>query len=71
MEAVCHAESGGRYDAVNPTNYDGIGDYGLLQLHGQAIFDPAANVRAGHSIWLRQGYHAWSTFNSKRFELYL
>lgn len=71
MRAICMAESRGRYDAVNPVNYDGISDYGLLQLHGQAIFEPRANVAAGHSIWLRQGYQAWSVYNNSKYRQFL
>jgi hypothetical protein len=71
MAAVMQAESGCNPNAVNPYNYDGIGDYGLMQLHGQEIFDPATNVAHAYAIWQRQGYHAWSTYNSGAYLKYL
>ena len=71
MAAVMQAESNCNPNAVNPTNYDGVGDYGLMQLHGQEIFDPAQNIAHAYSIWTRQGYHAWSTYNSGAYLRYL
>lgn len=71
MEAVMQAESSCNPNAVNPTNYDGVGDYGLMQLHGQEIFDPATNVAHAYAIWQRQGYHAWSTYNNGAYLRYM
>ena len=71
MTAIMRAESSCVPDAVNRYNYDGIYDYGLLQLHGQEIYDPAANIQAGYNIWLRQGYRAWSTYNSGAYLRFL
>jgi hypothetical protein len=71
MAAVMQAESGCNPNAVNPVNYDGIGDYGLMQLHGQEIYDPSQNVAHAYSIWTRQGYHAWSTYNNGAYLRYL
>ena len=71
MAAVMQAESNCNPNAVNPTNYDGVGDYGLMQLHGQKIFNPADNVAHAYAIWQRQGYRAWSTYNNGAYLRYL
>ena len=46
MAAIMQAESGCDPNANNHGigNYDHIPDYGLLQLHGQEIYDPAINI---------------------------
>lgn len=71
MAAVMQAESNCNPNAESPPNYDGLRDYGLMQLHGQEIFDPATNVAHAYTIWQRQGYHAWSTYNSGAYLKYL
>jgi hypothetical protein len=78
MAAVMQAESTQNGIPCNPNannhgvgNYDGIPDYGLLQLHGQEIYDPAENIAHAYAIWQRQGYHAWSTFNDGAYLKYL
>ena len=70
MFAVMRAESSCDPNAINTQNYDGVYDYGLLQLHGQDILDPAANVAAAYRLWQVQGYHAWSTYNSGAYYRY-
>ena len=71
MLAIAHAESSCNPNAISPANYDGIKDYGLLQLHGQYVLDPIANIQAAYNKWLRQGYHAWSTFNNGMYLRYM
>lgn len=71
MAAVMQAESNCNPNAVNPVNYDGVGDYGLMQLHGQEIYNPADNVAHAYAIWQRQGYKAWSTYNNGAYLRYL
>lgn len=71
MAAVMQAESGCDPNAVNTQNYDGVYDYGLMQLHGQEIFDPATNIAHAYSLWTTQGYGAWSTFNNGDYLKYL
>lgn len=72
--AICQAESGGN---PNPPsngyiNYDGVSDYGLMQLHGIAIVDPALNISyAYYHKYLTQGWGAWSTYNSGKYRQYL
>jgi len=71
MYAVMQAESNCNPNAVNAKNYDGVPDYGLMQLHGQEIYDPATNVAHAYRLWTVQGYHAWSVFNSGAYNKYL
>jgi hypothetical protein len=71
MAAVMQAESNCNPNAASPPNYDGLRDYGLMQLHGQDIYDPATNVAHAYAIWQRQGYHAWSTYNNGAYLRYL
>lgn len=71
MAAVMQAESQCNPNATSPPNYDGLRDYGLMQLHGQEIYDPSQNVAHAYAIWQRQGYHAWSTYNSGAYSRYL
>lgn len=54
---------------INP---DGVSDFGLFQLHGVDILDPAQNVAyAYYHKYLTQGWEAWSTYNSGKYEQYL
>lgn len=72
--AICEAESSGNPSAVSNANInpDGIPDYGLMQLHGVAILDPAANIAyAYYHKYLTQGWGAWSTYNSGAYYKYL
>lgn len=71
MAAVMQAESNCNPNAASPPNYDGLRDYGLMQLHGQEIYDPSTNVAHAYAIWQRQGYHAWSTYSSGAYLKYL
>ncbi len=71
MTAICMAESHGNYNAIDCRNYDGKCDFGILQLHNQRIYDPKLNVEAGHRIWLRQGYEAWTSYNNGSYRQYL
>lgn len=71
--AICQAESQGNPNAISNgnINYDGIPDYGLMQLHGLDILDPAANINAAYAKYLSQGWSAWSTYNSGKYAQYL
>lgn len=71
MSAVMQAESGCNPNAISPVNYDGVRDYGLMQLHGQYILEPSQNVAAAYRLWQVQGYHAWSAYNNGSFEQFL
>lgn len=64
MLAIEKTESTCNPAAVSPVDYDGIRDYGVMQLHGNPIFDPGANIAAAYRLWQVQGYHAWSSYNS-------
>lgn len=70
MTAVMRAESSCDPYAVNTHNYDGVYDYGLLQLHGQRIYDPADNIAAAYRLWRVQGYGAWTAYNSGAYLRY-
>jgi hypothetical protein len=51
--------------AIGTASYDGVKDYGLFQLHGIDILDPAQNVAfAYYHKYLTQGWHAWSSYNN-------
>ena len=72
--AICEAESSGNSQAISNGNInaDGIPDYGLMQLHGIAILDPAQNISyAYYHKYLTQGWGAWSTYNSGAYYKYL
>jgi len=72
--AICQAESSGIASEISDPsiNYDHISDYGLMQLHGIAILDPAANISyAYYHKYLTQGWGAWSTYNSGAYYKYL
>lgn len=70
-EAICQAESGGDPTDVSPPDSDGLNDYGLFQIHGEAIFNPAANVARAYQKYIDQGWHAWSTYNSGKYLQFL
>ena len=72
--AICQAESSGNPEAVSNANInpDGVSDFGLMQLHGVDILDPASNIAyAYYHKYLTQGWGAWSTYNSGRYTIYL
>lgn len=66
-EAICQAESGGNPEAISPLNNDGLRDYGLFQIHGEEILDPAANVARAYQKYVDQGWYAWTTFTSGKY----
>lgn len=70
MMAICQAESNGDPNAVSPLNYDGLRDYGLMQIHGEAIFDPAANIYRAYQKYTNQGLRAWSTYTNGKYLAY-
>jgi hypothetical protein len=72
--AIMQAESGCR--AITPSNaalnFDGVPDYGLMQLHGMPITDPAENIRVAYAVkYKTQGWGAWSTYNNGAYLRYL
>lgn len=73
--AVMQAESNCR--AITPSNadlnYDHVPDYGLFQLHGIDITDPAANVAYAyyHKYLPAGGFTPWSTYTSGAYRGYL
>lgn len=69
--AICEAESRGNPNAISPINYDGLRDYGLMQLHGEPILNPARNIAAAYVKYQTQGWEAWTTYNSGRYLAYL
>ena len=70
-EAICEAESRGNPNAISPINYDGLRDYGLMQLHGEPILDPASNIAAAYHKYQVQGWEAWTTYNTRAYVSYL
>ena len=70
--AIMQAESTCISTAVSLPNYDGVDDYGLMQLHGIDILDPAQNIAyAYYHKYLTQGWGAWSTYNNGKYLNYL
>ena len=74
--AIMRAESGCR--AITPSNaainYDGVPDYGLFQLHGIDVTDPAENVRIAYQVkYVGAGrrFTPWSTYNNGAYTRYL
>lgn len=57
---VMKAESGCNPNAVSPANYDGLRDHGLMQIHGEAIYDPAANIARGYAKYAARKWQPWS-----------
>lgn len=72
-EAICEAESGGNpYAVSNPSlNYDGVSDYGLMQIHGEDIIDPSANIARAHQKYISQGWRAWTTYRTGAYISFL
>lgn len=74
--AIMRAESGCR--AITPSNaainYDGVPDYGLFQLHGMDVTDPAENIRLAYTVkyvGAGRSFTPWSTYNSGAYRSYL
>lgn len=74
--AIMQAESGCR--AITPDNsainWDHVPDYGLFQLHGMDITDPAQNVAAAYNVkYVGAGdsFRPWSTYTSGAYLKYL
>lgn len=68
MAGIALAESGGNASATN-VNSNGTTDYGLWQDNsangaGPAQLDPAANAAMAVQIYSKQGFSAWTTYNS-------
>lgn len=70
--AIMQAESSCNASAISPVNSDGVRDYGLMQLHGMDILNPAQNIEAAYrQKYLTQGWRAWSTYKSGKYLNYL
>lgn len=75
--AIALAESGGDPKALGDTNVTPGGSLGLwqinLQYHPQyqanpsALYDPQTNANAAYQIFQKQGFSAWSTYNSDAY----
>lgn len=70
MLAIEKAESQCNPTAVGVIDYDGLRDYGVLQIHGAAIFNPADNIAAAYRIWQKQGYGAWTSYKTGYYTQY-
>lgn len=79
--AICMAESGGRSDAYNGSNYNGSNDAGLMQINSIHVqsgligdkdrFDPEENMKAAYAIYKGSGWKAWSAYNNRRYLKFL
>lgn len=64
--AIMRAESGCNPNAVSPTN-----DHGLMQLHGQAVYDPAANIAIAYAKYAARGWQPWTAYNTGSYLRFL
>lgn len=81
MVAIAQAESNCRADALGDTNitfsYNGrtygysIGPLQLRVLPGREWCETGDYYECAHTIWLQQGYKAWSVFTNGRYREYL
>jgi hypothetical protein len=86
MTAIALAESGGEttsHNAVPPDDSYGLWQINMIGKLGPSrlkefgltsasqLFDPAANAVAARKIYLGSGYHAWSTYTSGAYKLYM
>lgn len=73
--AIMRAESGGDPNQISDPsiNWDHIPDYGLMQLHGIDILDPAQNIAYAyyHKYLPAHGFTPWTTYTSGRYLQYL
>lgn len=73
--AIMKAESGCR--AITPSNasinYDDVPDYGLFQLHGMDITDPAQNIETAYRVKYlpSHSFNAWNTYTGGQYRRYL
>lgn len=70
-EAICEAESNGNPYATSPPNYDGLRDFGLMQIHGEKIYNPSANIARAYQKYQSQGWHAWTTYSTGAYARFL
>lgn len=71
MLAIMQAESGCNPGSVSGIDNDGLRDYGLFQIHGEAIMDPAQNIARAYGKFTSQGLHAWSTYTNGAYLRYM
>lgn len=81
--AIALAESNGNPRAYNPEqaagNPPGFGSYGLWQINLRAhpqytaanLYDPAFNATAAYEVYRQQGFKAWSTYQSGKYQDFL
>lgn len=54
-----------------------VGSYGVLQVgcvhygEGDDPNDLATNIRIAHTVWLKQGYRAWTQYSNGKYKEYL
>lgn len=74
--AVMQAESGCNPNATSPT-----ADRGLMQVNAvhiakvdgdlNRLYDPVTNIRVAYSVYLSQGWQAWTVYNTGRYLAFL
>lgn len=73
--AIMQAESSCNPYDVSPAyiNYDHVPDYGLMQLHGVNIINPAENIAYAyyHKYVPAGGFTPWTTYTSGKYLRYL
>lgn len=71
--AIMNAESKCNASAISPPNYDGLRDYGLMQIHGVEILNASQNVAYAyyHKYLPAHGWTPWTTYTSGRYLNYL
>ena len=81
-ESGCNASKNNLTKTETHIGYDGsvvcVGSYGALQvgcvhkLNDVSSLDNLnVNVDVAHSVWLGQGYNAWTTYSSEKYLRYL
>jgi hypothetical protein len=83
--AIAMAESGGDPGKYNDEKYarggtpPGKGSYGLWQIYlkkhpefeGVNLLDPQINAHAAFDVYSREGFHAWTTYTSGKYQAFL
>lgn len=72
--AIMDAESGCNPGAVSDPslNWNHVSDYGLFQLNGIPIMDPASNIDyAYHHKYAQGGWRHWTTYTSGKYLRYM
>jgi len=77
--AVALAESGGRYAAVSPPNFNGTHDYGAWQINSvhKQLFQQypqwwsVSNANMAKAVHASQGWKAWTAYNSGAYLMFM